>query len=119
MRRMVRVATEVAVVLLAVMIRTAIALDGHGRLVAIGASLWEVKDRCGEPPALDDVMEHLAPRAYDPIRQTPVYILIPVQQSIWTYHFGSLHFLTARTISSGYLMAPRRQSLIWHKRAGG
>jgi hypothetical protein len=43
MRCMVRVATEVAVVLLVVTIRIALALDGHGRLVMLGASPWEVK----------------------------------------------------------------------------
>ena len=86
MRRMVRVATAV-VVMLVVTIGSALALDCHGRLVVIGASPWEVKERCGEPTAIEDVMKHLPQRAYDPISQTSVYILVPVQQSIWTVQF--------------------------------
>ena len=87
MRGMVRVATAV-VVMLVVTIGSALALDCHGRLVVIGASPWDVKERCGEPSAIDDVMKHLAPCAYDPASQTPVYILVPVQQRIWTDNFG-------------------------------
>ena len=69
MRGMVRVATAV-VVMLVVTIGSALALDCHGRLVVIGASPWEVKERCGEPTAIEDVMKHLASCAYDPISQT-------------------------------------------------
>jgi hypothetical protein len=39
------------------------------------------------------VTKHLAQRAYDPISQTTVYILMPVQQSMWTDNFGSTRFL--------------------------
>ena len=93
MRRMVMLATVVAVVKLVVTIGSALALDCHGRLVVIGASPWEVKERCGEPTAIEDVMKHVPQRAYDPRSQTSVYILVPVQQSIWTYNFGSTRFL--------------------------
>ena len=104
MRCMVRVATEVAVVLLVVTIRIALALDGHGRLVVLGASPWEVKGRCGEPSAIDDVTKHLAPRAYDPISQIPVDILVPVQQSIWMYNVGPTRFLYDLTFQEGKLI---------------
>ena len=47
MRRMVMLVTVVAVMMLAVTIGTARALDGRGRLVVIGASPWDVKEQCG------------------------------------------------------------------------
>jgi hypothetical protein len=55
MRRRLRVATGVAVVIPVVTIGSARALDGHGHLVVLGASPWDVKERCGEPNATDDV----------------------------------------------------------------
>jgi hypothetical protein len=55
-RRMVRVATA-AVVILVTMIGTARALDGHGQLVVIGASPWDMKERCGRPTTIDDMMK--------------------------------------------------------------
>jgi hypothetical protein len=48
MRRMVILAS-VLVVILVVTIGTARTLDGHGRLVVIGASPWKVKERCESP----------------------------------------------------------------------
>ena len=104
MRRIVRLATVVAVVMLVVTIGTALALDCHGRLVVIGASPWEVQERCGEPSAIEDVVKHLAQRAYDPTSQSTVYILMPVQQSIWTYNFGSTRFLYYLTFQEGKLI---------------
>ena len=104
MRRMAVVASALSIRVLAVTIGSARALDGHGRLVGIGASPWEVKERCGEPTAIEDVMKHLAQRAYDPISQTTVYILVPVQQSIWTYNFGSTGLLYDLTFQEGKLL---------------
>jgi hypothetical protein len=52
MRRISVAAIVVAIVMLVVTIGNALALDWHGRLVVIGASPWEVKERCGEPTAL-------------------------------------------------------------------
>jgi len=100
---MVRVATAV-VVMLVVTIGSALALDCHGRLVVIGASPWEVKERCGEPTAIEDVMKHIPQRAYDLISQTSLYILVPVQQSIWTYNFGSTRLLYYLTFQEGKLI---------------
>jgi len=74
MRRMV----WVAIVMLVVTIGSLLALDCHGRLVVIGTSPWEVKDRCGEPAAIDDVMKHIPQRAYDSTSQSTVDILVPV-----------------------------------------
>jgi Protein of unknown function (DUF2845) len=65
---------------------------------------WEVKERCGESSAIDDVTKHLPQRAYNPISQTSVYILVPVQQSIWTYNFGSTRFLYYLTFQEGKLI---------------
>ena len=104
MRRIVMVASVLPVMLLAATVGSALALDCHGRLVVIGASPWEVKERCGEPSAIDDVMKHLAQRAYDPTSQATVYILVPVQQSIWTYNFGSTRFLYYLTFQEGKLI---------------
>ena len=104
MRRIAVAASVVAVVMLVVTIGTALALDCHGRLVVIGASPWEVKERCGEPTTIEDVMKHLAQRAHDPISQTTMYILVPVQQSIWTYNFGSTRFLYDLTFQEGKLI---------------
>ena len=91
-------------VMLVVTIGSALALDCHGRLVVIGVSPWEVKERCGEPDAIEDVMTHLAQRAYDPTSQATVYILVPVQQSIWTDNFGSTRFLYDLTFQEGKLI---------------
>jgi hypothetical protein len=104
MRRIMMVPTGVAVVMLVVTIGSALALDCHGRLVAIGATSWEVKERCGEPTDIQDVLKHIPQRAYDPISQTTVYILMPVQQSIWTYNFGSTRFLYYLTFQEGKLI---------------
>jgi hypothetical protein len=65
---------------------------------------WDVKERYGEPSAINDGTKHLAQRAYDPISQTPVYILLPVQQSIWTYNFGTTHFVYSLTFQEGKLI---------------
>jgi hypothetical protein len=43
--------------MLVVTIVIARALDGHGRLVVLGASPWAVKERSGEPSAFEDVMK--------------------------------------------------------------
>jgi hypothetical protein len=104
MRRMAVVASALSIMVLVVTIGSALALDCHGRLVVIGASPWEVKERCGEPTAIEDVMKHLPQRAYDPISQTSVYILVPVQQSMWTYNFGSTRFLYYLTFQEGKLI---------------
>jgi Protein of unknown function (DUF2845) len=101
---MVRVATMVAIVILAAAIGSARALDCHGRLVVLGTSPWEVKERCGEPSAIDDVVKQFPQRAYDPISQTTVYILVPVQQSIWTYNFGPTRFVYYLTFQDGKLI---------------
>lgn len=104
MRRMVRVATLVAVVILVATIGSTRALDCHGRLVVLSASPWEVMERCGEPTAIEDVTKHLVQRAYDPISQAPVYILVPVPQSIWTYNFGPTRFVYYLTFQEGKLI---------------
>jgi hypothetical protein len=101
---MLRVATMVAIVILDATIGSPQALDCHGRLVVLGASPWDVKERSGEPAAIDDVTKHLAPRAYDPISQVPVYIMGPVQQSIWTDNFGSTYFLYYLMFKDGELI---------------
>ena len=54
--------------------------------------------------AIDDVMTQLAQRAYDPASQATVYILVPVQLSIWTDHFGSTRFLDYLTFQEGKLI---------------
>jgi hypothetical protein len=104
MRRIAVVASMLSIIVLAVTVGSALALDCHGRLVVIGASPWDVKERCGEPTAIDDVMKHIPQHAYDPISQTSVYILVPVQQSIWTYNFGSTRFLYYLTFQEGKLI---------------
>jgi hypothetical protein len=104
MRRIAVAASVVAVVMLVATIGTARALDCHGRLVVLGASPWDVKERCGEPTAIEDVTKHLAQRAYDPISQTTVYILVPVQQSSWTYNFGPTRFVYYLTFQEGKLI---------------
>jgi len=71
---------------------------------ARGASPWEVKERCGEPSAIDDVMQQVSQRADDPISQTPVHILVPVQLSMWTYKCELTHFLYALTFQDGTLI---------------
>jgi hypothetical protein len=73
-------------------------------LVVIGASPWEVKERCGEPTAIEDVMKHLPQRAYDSTSQTTVYILVPVHQSVWTDNFGSTRLLYYLTFQEGELI---------------
>ena len=104
MRRMVVVASVLSIMVLVVTIGSALALDCHGRVVVIGASPWEVKERCGEPTTIDDMMKHLHQRTYDPISQASIDILGPVQQSIWTSNFGSTRFLYDLTFHEGKLI---------------
>jgi Protein of unknown function (DUF2845) len=104
MRRFAVAACVWSVVVLGVIVGSALALDCHGRLVVIGASPWEINERCGEPTAVEDVMKHIPQRAYDPTSQTYVYILVPVQQSIWTYNFGSTRLVYYLTFQEGKLI---------------
>jgi hypothetical protein len=103
MRRVVVLASVWSVMVLGVTMGSALALDCHGRLVVIGASPWEVQERCGEPSAIEDVMKPIPQRVYDPSQGT-VYILVPVQQSIWTYNFGSTRFIYYLTFQEGKLI---------------
>jgi hypothetical protein len=75
MRRMVVVASVLSIMVLVVTIGSALALDCHGGVVVSGASPWEVKERCGEPTTIDDMMKHLHQRTYDPISQASVDIV--------------------------------------------
>ena len=50
-------------------------------------------------------MKHLPQRAYDPLSQTSVSILVPVQQSIWTDNFGSTRLLCDLTFQEGTRIA--------------
>ena len=68
MRRMVVVASVLSIMVLVVTIGSALALDCHGGVVVSGASPWEVKERCGEPTTIDDMMKHLHQRTYDPYK---------------------------------------------------
>ena len=104
MRRMVVVASVLSIMVLVVRIGSALALDCHGGVVVSGASPWEVKERCGEPTTIDDMMKHIHQRTYDPISQASVDILGPVQQSIWTSNFGSTRFLYDLTFHEGKLI---------------
>jgi hypothetical protein len=103
MRQVGVLASVWLLIVLGVTMESALALDCHGRLVVIGAIPWEVQERCGEPTAIEDVMKHIPQRAYDPSQGT-VYILVPVQQSIWTYNFGSTRFLYYLTFQEGKLI---------------
>jgi hypothetical protein len=104
MRRMVMMASVLSVMVLAVTVGSALGLDCHGRLIVIGASPWEVKERCGEPSDIEEVMKHIPQRAYDLTSQTYGYILVPVQQSIWTYNFGPTRFVYYLTLQEGKLI---------------
>jgi Protein of unknown function (DUF2845) len=104
MRRIVVVASVSLVMALAGTVGSTLAQDCHGRLIVIGTSPWEVKERCGEPAAIEDVVKYIPQRAFDPTSQTPVYILAPVQQSIWTYNFGSTRLLYYLTFQEGKLI---------------
>jgi hypothetical protein len=97
-------ATMLVVVLLEALIGSAQALDCHGRLIVIGASPWEVKERCGEPTDIEDVTKYLLQQAYDHLQQRSVQILVPVQQTIWTYNFGSTRFVYYLTFQEGKLI---------------
>jgi hypothetical protein len=103
MRRVVVLASVWSVMVLGVTMGSALALDCQGRLVVISASPWEVQERCGEPTSIEDMMKHLAQRVYDPSQGT-VSILVPVQQTIWTYNFGSTRFIYYLTFQEGKLI---------------
>jgi hypothetical protein len=104
MRRIVVVAIVSSVMVLGGSVGITLAQDCHGRLIVIGASPWEVRERCGEPAAIEDVIKYVPQRAYDSTSQTPVYIFVPVQQSIWTYNFGSTRLLYYLTFQEGKLI---------------
>jgi hypothetical protein len=48
--------------------------------------------------------EHIPQRAYDPLSQTSGYILVPVQQRIWTDNVGSMRLLYDLTFQEGKLI---------------
>jgi hypothetical protein len=97
-------ATVFAVVVLGAAIGSALALDCHGRLVVIGASPWEVIERCGEPVGIEEVTRYIPQQFYDHNQQRSVQVLVPVQQSIWTYNFGSNRFVYFLTFQEGKLI---------------
>jgi hypothetical protein len=96
--------TVLSVVVLAAAVGSALALDCHGRLSVIGASPWEVRERCGEPADIEDVTKYIPQQTYDHIQQCSVQILVPVQQSISTYNFGSTRFRDFLTFQAGKLI---------------
>jgi hypothetical protein len=104
MRRIALTATVLSVVVLGAALGTALALDCHGRLVVIGASPWEVVERCGEPANIETVTKYLPQQTYDYILQRYVQTLVPMEQSIWTYNFGSSRFLYYLTFQEGKLI---------------
>jgi hypothetical protein len=91
-------------VLLAAISGSAQALDCHGRLIVIGASPWEVKERCGEPTDTEDVTKYRLQETYDQLQQRPIQTLVPVQQTIWTYNFGPTRFVYYLTFQEGKLI---------------
>jgi uncharacterized protein DUF2845 len=104
LRRLTLAAGVVSVIILGVNVGGARALDCHGRLVVIGASPWEVQDRCGEPAAVEEVTTYLPQSLYDRFQHRAVVALVPVQQSIWTYNFGSSRLVYYLTFQDGKLI---------------
>jgi Protein of unknown function (DUF2845) len=104
MMRTALAATALSVMVLGAVVGTALAFDCDGRLVVIGASPWEVAERCGEPANIENVTRYVPQQAYDHILQRYVQALIPMQQSIWTYNFGSTRFLYYLTFQEGKLI---------------
>ena len=104
MRRTAVAATVLWVVVLGAAVGSALALDCHGRLIVIGASPWEVHERCGEPAAIEGVTRYLPQQGYDHVQQRSVQIFVPVQQSIWTYNFGPTRFVYFLTFQEGKLV---------------
>jgi hypothetical protein len=104
MMRIAVAATMLLTVILGAVSGSAQALDCRGRLIVIGASPWEVKERCGEPSDTEDVTKYLLQQAYDQLQQRSVQILVPVQQTIWTYNFGSTRFMYYLTFQEGKLI---------------
>ena len=104
MRRLTVVATLLSVVILGAAVGIALALDCHGRLVVIGASPWEVTERCGEPTDIENVTKYELQQVYDRFQQRSVQVLVPVQQSIWTYNFGSTRLVYFLTFQEGKLI---------------
>ena len=104
MRRVSGAAMVGLVVVLGITVGSTLALDCHGRLVVIGASPWEVKERCGEPADIEDVITYLPQSFYDHVQQRSVRIFVPVQQSLWTYNFGPTRLLYFLTFQEGKLI---------------
>jgi hypothetical protein len=104
MRHIAVATTVLSVVILGSAVGSALALDCHGRLIVIGASPWEVTERCGEPAEIENVMKYIPQQAYDHLLQRSVQILVPVQQSIWTYNFGPTRFIYFLTFQEGKLI---------------
>ena len=63
-------------------------------------------------------MEPIPQRVYDPSQGT-VYIPVPVQQSIWTYNFGSTRFIYYLTFQEGPTGRHRRRETMAIKRLSG
>jgi Protein of unknown function (DUF2845) len=103
-----------AVALLALMISTRAAADSslrcNGRIVSVGATSYEVLDKCGRPDhreAWQTDRDHYVQQFYDYEKERfilPRLIVGPIQMERWTYNFGSQKFIRYLLFQNGELI---------------
>ena len=69
------------------------ALDREGRLVAMGASPWDVQAIWGDPEQVSDTIGVVLKRVYAPQGRVAGHLPVVVSKQVWIYHFGPSRLL--------------------------
>jgi hypothetical protein len=80
------------------------ALDCDGRIVSMGATLWDVQTICGDPVQVSDTVEVVLKPVYNPQGHMAGHLPVGVPKQVWTYHFGSSRLMYILTFLEGALV---------------
>jgi hypothetical protein len=61
------------------------ALDCDGRIVSIGATLWDVQTICGDPVQVSDTVELVLKPVYNPQGHVAGHLPIGVPKQVWRH----------------------------------
>jgi hypothetical protein len=79
-------------------------LECEGRLVSMGASLWEVQAIYGAPTQSNDTVELVQKPVYDPQGHIAGHLPVGVHKQVWIYNVGSSRLIYMLTFLDGGLV---------------
>jgi hypothetical protein len=80
------------------------ALDCDGRIVSMGATLWDVQTIGGDPVQVSDTVEVVLKPVYNPQGHVAGHLPVGVPKQVWTYNFGSSRLMYILTFLEGALV---------------